>query len=129
MKIKVSSMKRTLAPVAMADIAFLLLIFLILTVSSTESGEIELPRFRYIEKTGFSIVADLTIYEDGRLLIDGQPFEVSEAADALSGYRMDTVIRIHADRDLEYIRLDEVLSVLRSAGRNQLVLMADRVEE
>ena len=135
MRLKRSS--RPLAPViptaTMADIAFLLIIFFMVTTAFTlDRTAMELPQTEQLEQTAkgsavISITADETFRfsegtEDVRL-VDG----IGGLASAIRG--VTATNRLHpfvvkADRRVKYRVIDQVLEQLRSAGAENVTLLS-----
>ena len=129
MKIQFQNKSKGFAPVAMADIAFLLLIFLIITVNAGESGEIELPFFEYSQKIGIRDTVNIELTQDETIFLDRQEVRVDALPDRLSSFPHNTVFRIFGDQDLEYSTLDHVFTLLREAGQYHIVLITEDEEE
>ncbi|MBU0935273.1 MAG: biopolymer transporter ExbD [Spirochaetes bacterium] len=126
MKISVRARRRGFAPAAMADIAFLLLIFFITTTSIDEDSNLELPEFQYTRETGFPQTVRLQLDRNDQLLLDGSPGTADTLTRLLQQRYLpaETVIMFEADRDTPYRRIDEVLVALGSAGFERIVLVA-----
>jgi biopolymer transport protein ExbD len=135
MRIKRS--KRSLAAViptaSMADIAFLLIIFFMVTTAfSLDRTAMELPATEQQEQTAkgaaiISITEDETFrFSEGKedvRLVDG----IGGLADAIRG--VTAANRLHpfiikADRRVKYRVIDQVLEQLRSAGAENVTLLS-----
>ena len=129
--------KRGLAPViptaTMADIAFLLIIFFMVTTAFTlDRTPMELPTTTQQEQTAkgaavISITADDTFRfsagEEDVRLVDG----IGGLAEAIRG--VTAANRLHpfiikADRRVKYRVIDQVLEQLRSAGAEDVTLLS-----
>ncbi|MCK5197103.1 MAG: biopolymer transporter ExbD, partial [Spirochaetales bacterium] len=75
MKLQIKRKPFGVTLLALPDIAFLLLIFLILTVSVDDQGEIQLPNFKFLQETEFPENIVLTISETGEYQLAGQVIE------------------------------------------------------
>lgn len=134
MRINLPARRRAFALVSMADIAFLLLIFLVLTVTAGDEGTVRLPSFLYTQKSEFDRNISITLTADGGVSIDGVP--VAAGLDPRSiEVRIDRrlaevsgeppVVRLSADRNLPYDRVDSLLALLRAKGLTRVVLMTE----
>ena len=129
--------KHGLAPViptaSMADIAFLLIIFFMVTTAySLDRTPMELPQTREQEQAqkGAAVIA---ITEEERFLFsageeDTQPVDgIGGLAQAIRG--VTSANRLHpflikADRRVKYRVIDQVLEQLRSAGAENVTLLS-----
>ena len=129
--------KRSLVPViptaSMADIAFLLIIFFMVTTAySLDRTPMELPETAQQEQTAkgaaiISITEDETFRfssgeEDARL-VDG----IGGLAEAISSVTATNRLHpfvIKADRRVKYRVIDQVLEQLRSAGAEDVTLLS-----
>jgi biopolymer transport protein ExbD len=110
---------------AMPDIAFLLLIFLILTVTVAENEEIEIPTFQFIQETDFPDTVAVRVNKDGAVEIEGQEFSAGELVDRLRRVEEGNVVHLIADGDAEYLAVDAVLGALKEAGLVDVILIAE----
>ena len=110
---------------AMPDIAFLLLIFLILTVSVAEEEDVEIPRFNFTQETDFPDIVAIQVYKDGAVTIEGEKYEYEELPSRLESIAEGTVTHIISDGEADYLVVDTVLSALKSAGVTDVVLIAE----
>jgi biopolymer transport protein ExbD len=127
MTITVRPRRRGFAPAAMADIAFLLLIFLITTTSIEDDVSLELPSFAYSRETGFPQTVRIMLDTDQNLYFNGESLELDTLLTRLVfGHDpVDTVIMFEADRQTPYRLIDEALRGLGQAGFERIVLVAD----
>jgi biopolymer transport protein ExbD len=117
----------------MADIAFLLIIFFMVTTAySLDRTQMELPQTEQQEQTAkgaaiISITLDETFRfsegEEDTRLVDG----IGGLAEAIRG--VTAANRLHpfvikADRRVKYRVIDEVLEQLRSAGAENVTLLS-----
>ena len=129
--------KRGMAPViptaSMADIAFLLIIFFLVTTAySLDRTPMELPQTREQDQTRkgaaiISITADESFrFSEGET--DAQPVDgIGGLAEAIR--RVTAANRLHpfiikADRRVTYRVIDQVLEQLRSAGAEDVTLLS-----
>lgn len=131
MKITTHSKKRGFAPAAMADIAFLLLIFLIVTVSVGDTPPVKLPAFRYARETGFPVTAVVSLTRDGEVLLDGSPVALASLPAVLAGIADPTelVVTLHADARTPYDKVDALLRSFQSGRYLRVVLMTEVPDE
>jgi biopolymer transport protein ExbD len=126
MRFQINNKTKAFAPAAMADIAFLLLIFLILTVTAGDEPEVELPGFRYSEKTGFEITLAVEILKNGNVVVNGEPAEKENFGSVLAQYEKGMVVHVFADRETDYSTVDQVLNILRDNELYRIILVADK---
>jgi len=125
MKLRIKAKPRGITVLALPDIAFLLLIFLILTVSVDEQGDIQLPSFRFTQETEFPQTLVITVNETGSVQIGGQEVKKSELSGVLRKIPPSTVIHLMADRRSRYADIDELLGKLQIAGLKDVVLIME----
>jgi biopolymer transport protein ExbD len=129
--------KRSLAPViptaSMADIAFLLIIFFMVTTAYTlDRTPMELPQTEQQEQTAkgsavISITADEVFrFSEGKE--DVRPVNgiggLAEAIRAVTAANRLHPFVIKADRRVKYRVIDQVLEQLRSAGAENVTLLS-----
>jgi len=124
MSIQVKKRRSFFAPIAMSDIAFLLLIFLVVTASFKEDADISPPDFAYARKISTPETETLTLLDDRTVLVSGVTIPLSGFLRALEG-DASTVYEVVADGSLDYAVVDELLSALKSSGRRQIVLRTE----
>ncbi len=127
MKITILSRRKGFAPVAMADIAFLLLIFLIVTVSVGDTPPVNLPIFKYARQTGFPKTAVISLTISGDVLLDGSPISADSLPSVLNGIAQpdELVITLHADAAVPYEKVDALLRNLQAGKYFRVVLMTE----
>ena len=127
MKIKLYSRKRNLSPVAMADIAFLLLIFLILTTNVNNNGNIKLPLFKYSQKVSYPKKIVVAVKENGSIMVDNKPSGLQSLSSFLDSLpdKKNTIVRLIADRNTDYSNVDKVLSLLKDKDVLKIVLVTE----
>lgn len=111
---------------SMADIAFLLIIFFMLTtVFDVERGLlIELPQTAVRETVELREIV-LTIAEDGRLRADGKPIALQDLGSYVVSARRANSRRpvvVRSDRRVDYGRVADVMDELLQAGIQDVAL-------
>ena len=125
MKIRVRKKTFGVTMFAMPDIAFLLLIFLILTVSADESGNINLPNFKYLQETDFPDTLVINVSANGDYGIAGEYISPSEFETALDLISQETVIHLTADKECRYEDVDRLLNLLQQKELPDVVLIME----
>ena len=125
MKLKIKHKPFGVTLLALPDIAFLLLIFLILTVSVDDQGEIELPDFKFLQETEFPDTVVLTLSKSGMYQLAGQYIEKDKLNSAIYRIPDTTVIHLMADKNSLYRDVDYTLEELQKAGLRDIVLIMD----
>ncbi|NOY07451.1 MAG: hypothetical protein GXP33_01225 [Spirochaetes bacterium] len=127
MKIKLYYRKRNFSPVAMADIAFLLLIFLILTTNVNNNGNIKLPFFKYSQKVSYPEKIVVAVKENGSIMVDNKPSGLQSLSSFLDSLpdKKNTIVRLIADRSTDYSNVDKVLSLLKDKDVLKIVLVTE----
>ncbi|MCX7678063.1 MAG: biopolymer transporter ExbD [Spirochaetes bacterium] len=127
---KVQSFLRKIKPIAigtsMADLALLLLVFFMASTSTEPPPgvEVNLP---FAETQGAEQESIyITVSRDGELYYDGRKATLQEIYDnlAMRHAEKDKIVSITADKNLEYQKVAEVLSILRSQDFLNIVFMA-----
>ena len=125
MKIKIKKRNFGVTMFAMPDIAFLLLIFLILTVSVDEYGNINLPDFKFLQETDYPETVVVNVAADGSRGIAGEYMPSALFSSSLDGIRQNTVVHLVADKECSYSDVDTVLELLKNKGLTEIVLIMD----
>jgi len=125
MKLKIKHKPSGVTLLALPDIAFLLLIFLILTVSVDDQGEIELPDFKFLQETEFPETVVLTLSKTGMYQLAGQYIEKANLNSVIKRIPDTTVIHLMADKNSLYRDVDYTLEELQKAGLRDIVLIMD----
>jgi biopolymer transport protein ExbD len=103
---------------AMSDVAFLLLIFIMLTalINYRREVKIEYPEAENAKRSGAEKNLEIWINASGMLYLDGVPANFVEIENAVGGvYRdaPDTRIHIIADKNTPFRNVNSVLELLR----------------
>jgi biopolymer transport protein ExbD len=127
------SLHATIPTASMADIAFLLIIFFMVTTAySLDRTPMELPQTESQEQTAKGS-AIISITEDGTFrfsegeedtrLVDGFPGLSQAIRGVTAANRMHPFV-IKADRRVKYRVIDQILEELRSAGAENVTLLS-----
>ncbi|MCL1812670.1 MAG: biopolymer transporter ExbD [Treponema sp.] len=103
---------------AMSDVAFLLLIFIMLValINFRREVKIEYPEADRAKRTSSEKNLEIWIDKNGALYLDGLPAELNTVEDALGEtYRRapDTRVHILADRNTPYGKVNSVVEILK----------------
>jgi biopolymer transport protein ExbD len=102
----------------MSDVAFLLLIFIMLVslINYRREVKIEYPEARKASRTNAEKNMEIWIDREGRLYLDGTAADLLGLTDAVAEiYRSAPGTRIHiiADKNTPYVHIDQVISTLQ----------------
>jgi biopolymer transport protein ExbD len=134
MKIKRKTSIQNLIPVSsMSDIAFLLLIFLMLSsiLNMKQGPDIQLPRAQEISAPREVKKFDILIDRQGNIFFEGQyrlADEITRIFSARVGEFPDLYVQISSDRDTEYEKVDQVVKALQEAECYRLLFITDKEE-
>jgi biopolymer transport protein ExbD len=118
--------------VPMINIVFLLLIFFMLTATtSTNKGKkVELPKAKTAEKSSKQYLT-VTIDKKSNLQLDGKEIML----DALPGQlekkiskQKNTVISIHADKAIEFELFGQVIELSKQAGAEDFIMATEQAK-
>ena len=103
---------------AMSDVAFLLLIFIMLValINYRREVKIDYPEARTAMRTSAEQNLEIWIDKEGGVYLDGLPATIASVEDAVTGlYRSAPGTRIHiiADRGTAFTHINKVLSILQ----------------
>ncbi|MDR0669996.1 MAG: biopolymer transporter ExbD [Treponema sp.] len=103
---------------SMSDVAFLLLIFIMLVslINYRREVKIEYPEARGVSRTSAEKNLEIWIDREGQVYLDGLASDLEAVQDAVDEiYRgaPDTRLHIIADRNTPYRHLDAVISILQ----------------
>lgn len=125
--IKVKKRKRVrVSPSAMSDIAFLLLIFLMSTASFDGDNEINLPFFKYAEKSVVQEEVLINMRSGGEIIYAGSLLTESEVISLLAEKVDGTVVKLFADGNTPYIKVNSFLTLLQELEKYRVILMAEK---
>lgn len=124
----------SLIPVAsMADIAFLLLIFLMLSGFSDMARDIplQLP-FSSTRDRGEGVLFSVTLTGEGTIYLNSQPVSMQDLA-SYATYRRSsnplTGVRLAADGMVRFELINEVLELLKEAGIYRILFITRGVKD
>lgn len=128
MKIQMKHKKKSFYLIATSDIAFLLLIFLVVTSSFEYSQEITPPETSYVEELDreYESVA-IEIDEQGRYSLLAHYFVLEEISQVISVIPESTVIKIFADKNVDFVFVTKLMDALQQNKRTNVFLMMEKV--
>ena len=111
--------------IPMINVVFLLLIFFMLTSTTTlQSKKVELPTAKTAEKNSKQFLT-VTIDKNGFLELDGKAVTIEALPVHLEkkvGEKKNTVISIHADKVIEFELFGKVIELAKQAGAEDFML-------
>ncbi|OGS35766.1 MAG: hypothetical protein A2293_07685 [Elusimicrobia bacterium RIFOXYB2_FULL_49_7] len=115
----------------MADIAFLLLIFLMVTSMSSpaKSKQLQLPLVQRAEKVKMKKSQDIFIAKDGSYYYDNKQASLDlleERFSGLSEASRNAIVFIHGDEDTPYRFIDGVLRMLQDCRIQRCVFVTKK---
>ncbi|MCX7820146.1 MAG: biopolymer transporter ExbD [Brevinematales bacterium] len=118
MKLPDLKLKAKMPVVAMGDIAFLLLVFFLVTSALDQSRklEIEIPSVKNITKIPQEEIFNIFIDKDGKIYFKGSEknlFEIQFLYFKHISLFKKPIIQIVADKNLPFEKVDEILQTLR----------------
>ena len=114
--------------IPMINVVFLLLIFFMLTSTTTlQSKKVELPTAKTAEKNSKQFLI-MTIDKNGSLELDGKAVTIEALPVHLEkkvGEKKNTVISIHADKVIEFELFGKVIELAKQAGAEDFMLATE----
>ena len=114
--------------IPMINVVFLLLIFFMLTSTTTlQSKKVELPTAKTAEKNSKQFLI-MTIDKNGSLELDGKAVTIESLPAYLEkkvGEKKNTVISIHADKVIEFELFGKVIELAKQAGAEDFMLATE----
>ena len=114
--------------IPMINVVFLLLIFFMLTSTTTlQSKKVELPTAKTAEKNSKQFLI-MTIDKNGSLELDGKAVTMEALPAHLEkkvGEKKNTVISIHADKVIEFGLFGKVIELAKQAGAEDFMLATE----
>jgi len=122
MRLPLMKSKPYIPVVAMGDIAFLLLVFFLVTsaIDQTRKLEIEIPQAKNIIKIPQEEVFNIFIDREGKIFYKGKERSIFELQflylKHISMFRK-TIVQVVADKDLAFENVNEVVEALRKNSK------------
>ncbi|MEC9424078.1 MAG: biopolymer transporter ExbD [Nitrospinota bacterium] len=114
--------------IPMINVVFLLLIFFMLTSTTTlQSKKVELPKAKTAEKNSKQFLI-MTIDKSGSLELDGKALSIEALPAHLEkkvSEKKNTVISIHADKAIEFELFGKVIELAKQAGAEDFMLATE----
>ena len=114
--------------IPMINVVFLLLIFFMLTSTTTlQSKKVELPTAKTAEKNSKQFLI-MTIDKNGFLELDGKAMTIEALPAHLEkkvNEKKNTVISIHADKAIEFELFGKVIELAKQAGAEDFMLATE----
>ncbi|MEC7641845.1 MAG: biopolymer transporter ExbD [Nitrospinota bacterium] len=114
--------------IPMINVVFLLLIFFMLTSTTTlQTKKVELPTAKTAEKNSKQFLI-MTIDKNGSLELDGKAVTMEALPVHLEkkvGEKKNTVISIHADKVIEFELFGKVIELAKQAGAEDFMLATE----
>lgn len=136
MRIKTRHHARAVIPTAsMADIAFLLIVFFMVTISfEKDKTQVALPKTELRFEVP-KIVAYISVTKDGFIRVtDGEGMSVPASGDDVLTFAAGVVstfpgrpIILKADSDVPYEKVDKIIDALKQAKVETIYLLSDQV--
>ncbi len=115
--------------IPMINVVFLLLIFFMLTSTTTlQSKKVELPTAKTAEKNSKQFLI-MTIDKNGFLELDGKAMTIEALPAHLEkkvNEKKNTVISIHADKAIEFELFGKVIELAKQAGAEDFMLATEK---
>ena len=106
----------------------LLIIFMVTAPLITQGVAVELPQTRAQALDVQNRRMVLTLTKDHRIFLNDTPIPLAQLRDKLTGnikLRDDKQVDLHADRNLEYGFVVDVMAILKDAGVDNLGMVTD----
>lgn len=129
--IKHSRRKINIPVASMSDIAFLLLIFLMVTslTSSQKSVKITLPQIVKADKINVKKRIHVYVAKDGRYFINEKHVSVEELSEKLqtqTAFNKNAVIFLYGDAETEYGQIDAVIKTIQENNLRNCVFVTKK---
>lgn len=119
--------------IAMADIAFLLLIFLMVSSMSSpkKSMHLQLPKIVNVEKVKLKNSYDIFATKEGKYFFDNKELKLNNLKEEISNIpdiNQRTIFFIHGDENTPYHFVDDIINVLQSNKIYNCVFVTKKTE-
>lgn len=117
------------------DVVFLLLvvfIFSVMTMVRSYVVPVDLPQIGTGEVADLPAVLVITIEQDGSVSVGGEASAAGELVDTVKSRRElepELAVLIHADQNARHGDVARVLDLVRTAGQERVLLVADELAE
>jgi biopolymer transport protein ExbD len=130
MKIQFKERKRAVTLIAMSDIAFLLLIFLIVIINVKSDNSVVLPEFKYSVKAYPEDMFLLTVDKSGEIFADEKRLNPDQLPEYIeNAYKNGRrIIGIYADKETDYEYVSSILNIIRKSLIYNVILITEREE-
>ncbi|MDI6704139.1 MAG: biopolymer transporter ExbD [bacterium] len=122
--------KRFIPLCSMADIAFILLIFFMVTTTLHEQGlRVELPKAEKTEKVEVEEIEDIFINSKGEVMIDGEfinPRDIKQIFYQKRQKNERFIVALNADKNCPYGTVSQVLDELKLARAIQVSFIVEK---
>lgn len=122
--------KRFIPLCSMADIAFILLIFFMVTTALQEQGlSVKLPKAMETEKVEVKEIEDIFINSKGEIMIDGEFINLRDIKQIFYKKRQKKerfIVALNVDKDCPYRIVSQVLDELKLHSALQVLLIVER---
>lgn len=120
--------------VAMSDIAFLLLIFLMVTSisSSRRSIRLTLPRIREVSRVQIKKSVNLFVSKTGTFFYGSKSLSPEELLDRLetdTALNRQMTVFLYGDEETEYGHIDRLIALLKEQGLRNCVFVTRKEKE
>ena len=135
MKLKRKTSVKSVIPVSsMSDIAFLLLIFLMLSsiLNMKKGPKINTPKAQEISTAQDVRKFDLTIDKNGNVFFEGSYVTAEDLTNTFNERIVmypNLFVQINADEQTEYNAVDKVIKALQNAGCYRLLFICDKLKK
>jgi len=111
--------------ISMADIAFLLLIFLIINSVITPEQKIilDLPESKIFEKANEKINIEFFVTKKGKIFLNGEEISIEEI-DSIFAIKKECIIS--ADKDTEFIKIFKLIEKLKQSRYEKIYFKVKR---
>ncbi len=120
--------RKAFALVATSDIAFLLLIFLIVTANLEYNPEITAPKI--VNTTEFLATENkvilIEVTGDGEIFVESKKTNLNELPSLLSELSNEFIYRIYADKIAPFFLIATALNELQKSNKQKILMMIEK---